>query len=167
MKEWKDLNDLLGHEIQVLFNAEQSIAGSFELLVKKASNAELKAAFQQHVNETKQHILRLQQAAKFLDVNADEEENNSIETLIAECENAVNKTSNPEVLDAALIAGVQKIEHYEICAYGNASYYAEELGFKEVADLLHKTLEEEKATNAKLNNIIREKINLKALLPST
>jgi len=162
MKEIKDLNDLLTHEIQVLYNGEQLLIAGLERMAKKASNSELKTLFQQHLEETRTHIERLKQAAGILNIDADDDGNPSMKGLIAEGEKAIHKDANNEVQDASLICGAQKIEHYEIAGYGTAAYYAEMLGQTQVASLLRQTLEEEQATDTKLNNLAKNKINLRA-----
>ena len=165
MKELRNLTDLLGHEIQVLYNAENLLLVALKRMSKKSSNLELKAVFEQHLEETETHIERLEHAAELLDIAPDEDGNPAMKGLIAEGEKLMHKDANPETLDAALIAGAQKIEHYEISGYGSAAYYAEELGFNEVAALLKQTLEEEKATDTRLNNLAKSKINIRAEHP--
>jgi len=162
MKEFKDLNDLLTHEIHVLYSGEQLLVGGLERMIKKASNTELKNLFQQHLEETRTHIQRLRQIADLLGVDADEEGNPSMKGLIAESEKTIHKDANSEVLDASLICGAQKIEHYEIAGYGTAAYYAEMLGQAQVAALLRQTLQEEQATDTKLNNLAKTKVNMRA-----
>lgn len=162
MKELKDLNDLLTHEIHVLYSGEQLLIAGLERMIKKASNTELKGLFQQHLQETRTHIERLKQAANLLGIDADDEGNPSMKGLIAEGEKTIHKDANIEVQDASLICGAQKIEHYEIAGYGTAAYYAEMLGQEQVAALLRQTLQEEQATDTKLNNLAKSKINLRA-----
>lgn len=161
MKELKNLHDLLCHEVQVLYSAEKQIFAGLTRMIKKTYNLELKAAFQQHLEETGTHIERLERCAQILNIDPDGDGNPAVKGLIAEGEKVMHKDTIPETLDAALIAGAQKIEHYEISGYGTAAYFALELGLTEVAMLLHETLEEEKATDLKLNNLAKLKINRK------
>ena len=162
MKELKDLNDLLSHEVQVLYSGEQLLIAGLERMIKKSTNLELKALFQQHLDETKTHIERLKQAAKLLNIDPDGDGNPSMKGLIAEGEKVMHKDTDPETLDATLIAGAQKIEHYEISGYGTAAHYAERLGLTQVATLLRQTLDEEQATDTKLNELAKNKLNEKA-----
>jgi len=162
MKEIKDLNDLLTHEIQVLYSGEQLLIEGLERMIKKASHIELKALLQQHLEDSRTHIERLTEAAELLGIDADDESNPSMKGLIAEGEKVIHKDANAEVQDASLICGAQKVEHYEIAGYGTATYYAEMLGQAHVASLLRQTLEEEKVTDTKLNNLAKNKINLRA-----
>jgi ferritin-like metal-binding protein YciE len=161
MKELKNLYDLLCHEIQALYSAEKLIFAGMTRMIKKTYNLELKAAFQQHLEETSLHIERLERCAQILDIDSDGDGNPAVKGLIAEGEKVMHKDVIPETLDAALLAGAQKIEHYEISGYGTAAYYALELGLIDVAILLNETLEEEKATDLKLNNLAKLKINRK------
>jgi|SRR6476661_6120318 len=162
MKELKDLRDLLCHEIQVLHNGEKLILKGLERMISKAHNPELKAMFEKHFNETEMHISRLEQVAGLLDLKPSGDDSAGIKGLIAEAEKTIHKDASPEVLDAALIAGAQKIEHYEIAGYGTALCYAQELGNHPVANILMQTLEEEQATDTLLNNLAKQKINMKA-----
>lgn len=163
MKELKDLTDLLGHEVQVLYNGEVLLIAALPRMIKKANNEALKAALSQHLEETQTHKQRLERAAKLLGIDPDGDGNPSMKGMIAEGEKVFHKDASPETLDAAIIAGAQKIEHYEIAGYGSAAYFAEELALQSVADLLKQTLQEEKATDAKLNDLAKSNINPKSV----
>lgn len=162
MKELKDLNDLLCQEVQALYNAEKLQITGLTRLIEKAENPELRAALSQHLEETHTHKERLEKTLKLLNIDSDEDGNPAIKGLIAEGEKVMHKDSTPEALDATLIAGAQKIEHYEISGYGSAKCYAEELGLDEVANLMNDTLIEEQATDTKLNDLAKQKLNMKA-----
>lgn len=166
MKELKNLEDLLAHEIQVLYDGEKMLLAGLKKMAKKATNPELKEVFEMHLEESKQHVERLELAAKRLKVSPDGDSNPSMKGLIAEGEKVMHKDVNPETLDATLIAAAQKIEHYEISGYGTAAHYAEELGFHEVAGILRQTLSEEQAADTKLNDLAKTKINIKAEHPA-
>jgi ferritin-like metal-binding protein YciE len=162
MKELKNLNDMLVHEVQVMYNAEELQILALERMVSKTSNPELKNTFEQHLEETRKHKDRLEKVGKILNIDPSGEGNPAIKGLIIEGEKVLHKDATPETLDATLIAGVQKIEHYEIAGYGTAAYLAEALGMIPVWELLSQTLKEEKDTDSKLNNLAKSKINLKA-----
>lgn len=162
MAELRNLQDLLHHEIQVLYSAETQLIAAIPRMAKKAQDQQLKSAFEMHLEQTKQQKERLEQAAKILDINPDGDGCPSMKGLIAEGEKVMHKDATPEALDAALICGAQKIEHYEIAGYGTAAHLAEGLGLKEVHQLLSKTLDEEKSTDAKLNSLAKGTINQKA-----
>jgi ferritin-like metal-binding protein YciE len=161
MKKLKNLKDLLCHEVQALYSAEELLVSGIKRMFAQANNLELKAAFQQHLEETKIHIERLLEVSRILNIDPEGDSNPAMKGLIAEGEKAMDKESNAETMDAALIVAAQKIEHYEIAGYGSATYYAEELGLYDVANLLQKTLAEEKATDKKLNMLAKDKINAK------
>jgi ferritin-like metal-binding protein YciE len=162
MKELKNLNDMLVHEIQVMYNAEELQILALNRMLGKTTNPELKNAFQQHLEETKKHKERLEKVGRIMNIDPNGEGNPAIKGLIIEGEKVLHKDASPETLDATMIAGVQKIEHYEIAGYGTASYLAEALGLMPVWELLSQTLKEEKDTDSKLNNLAKSKINAKA-----
>ncbi|MEJ7681375.1 MAG: DUF892 family protein [Segetibacter sp.] len=114
------------------------------------------------MDETKVHKQRLEEAAKYLKIDPDGDGNPSMKGLIAEGEKVMHKDATHEALDAALIAGAQKIEHYEISGYGTAAHLAEARGLTDVAGILRQTLHEEQATDTKLNDLAKTTINRKA-----
>lgn len=162
MADLKDLTDLLNHEIQVLYDAEKLLIAAIPRMAEKAKDPELKAAFQTHLEETKMHKERLEQVAKLLGIDPDGDKSPSMKGLIAESEKVMHKDATPEALDAALICGAQKVEHYEIAGYGTAAHIALGLGYDEVHKILNQTLSEEQATDTKLNNLAKGTINRKA-----
>jgi ferritin-like metal-binding protein YciE len=162
MADLKTMQDLLHHELQVLYNGEQLIIAGLPRMIQHATNEELKNAFAQHLEETRRHAERLEQVAQMLNIKAEGDGNPSLKGLIAEGEKVMHKDADPDVMDATLIAGAQKIEHYEIAGYGTARYLAQMLGQTQVAEILAQTLEEEKKTDTILNNLAMSKINQKA-----
>jgi ferritin-like metal-binding protein YciE len=162
MAELKDLTDLLYHEIQVLYDAEKLLLAAIPRMAEKAKDPDLKAALLVHLEETKVHKDRLEQVAELLDISPDGDKSPSMKGLIAESEKVMHKDATPEALDAALICGAQKVEHYEIAGYGTAAHIALGLGYDEVHRILHKTLQEEQSTDTKLNNLAKGAINRKA-----
>jgi ferritin-like metal-binding protein YciE len=162
MKELKNLNDLLKHEVQVLYEAEKLQLLALKRMTTKANNAELKDIFQQHLEETKNQKVRLERVAELLKIDPTADVNPSIVGLVAEGELVLHKDATTEALDATLIAGVQKVEHYEIASYGTAATLAEQLGLNEIYELLTVSLSEEKETDIKLSKLAKSKINRKA-----
>jgi ferritin-like metal-binding protein YciE len=162
MADLKNLQDLLHHEIQVLYSAETQLIAAMPKMAKNAHDQQLKNAFEMHLEQTKQQKERLEQAAKILGIDPDGDGCPSMKGLIAEGEKVMHKDATPEALDAALISGAQKIEHYEISGYGTAAHLAEGLGLNEVHQLLSQTLNEEKNTDEKLNRLAKTNINQKA-----
>ncbi len=162
MKELRNLRDLLCHEVQVMYSAEVLAAAGLTRMIDHAHNAELKHAFEKHRTESALQADRLKIVAKELGIDAGGEGNPGIKGLLLEGEKVMAKDADPAALDAALIAGAQKIEHYEIAGYGSAVYYARELGLESVARILDGILDEEKRTNEILNNLAKNLINPKA-----
>lgn len=155
------LRELLVDELQDLYSAETQITKALPKLAKASSDQKLKQAFEHHLEETKHHVQRLEQIFKHLEESAKGKTCEGMKGLLKEGEERMGEGGEPEVLDAGLIADAQRVEHYEIAAYGSARTYAELLGEKEVVQLLSQTLEEEKAADHKLSEVAR-KINVEA-----
>lgn len=148
-----NLTDLLVHEIQDLHSAETQLLDALPKMAAAANNEDLRAAFRDHLTETSGHVDRLVEAAERLGVAPTGETCEAMKGLIREGEKTINTMADPVVKDAALIAVAQRVEHYEIAAYGSAACFAEVTGEKEVKKLLGETLDEEKAADKKLNSI--------------
>ncbi len=162
MAALKDLTDLLHHEVQVLYDTEKLLIAAIPRMAEKARDPELKAAFKKHLAETEQHKTRLEQVAKLLDIKPEGDASAGMKGLIAEGEKVMHQNATPEAMDAALICAAQKIEHYEISGYGTAAHIALGLALDSVYQLLNLTLQEEQATDTKLNNLAKSNINRKA-----
>lgn len=147
------LKDLLIHEMKDLYSAETQLTKALPKMVEAASHEKLKAAFEEHLQETRNHVSRLEEAFGHLGENAQGEHCEAMEGLLEEGEETIQKQGDPDVKDAALIAAAQRVEHYEIAGYGTARTYAERLDLSDVASLLEETLDEEKAADKKLNKI--------------
>jgi ferritin-like metal-binding protein YciE len=157
--EIRDLRDLLHHEVQALHSAEKLITAGLPRMIQNASSPELKQAFQKHLAETEDQVKRLEEVAALLKIDASGDKNLGMAGIIAEGEQVMHKDATPEALDAALICGAQKVEHYEIAGYGTAVYLAHELGFEEAASILESILNEEKKTNQILNQLAKNLVN--------
>ena len=160
MEKMKDLKDLLKHEVMDLYSAEEQIIEALPKMMEKATDPALKKALREHLNVTEKQKTRLDKVKSLLREKGEpaEDENKGFlsglfgggghkckgtQGLIEEGEKIMGEDMNPEVMDAAIIASAQKIEHYEICGYGTAKAFAKELGLTEVAGLLDQTLNEE------------------------
>ena len=139
------VNDLLAEELRELLDAEKQAGRAYPKLVKAVSSERLKEALDQHNDETKGQIERLNQIFEALDMRARGKSCEAVRGLIEDAQDFVEKDLAPELLDVALIAAAQKMEHFEIAAYGSARAHAEALGLAKVVRLLEQTLEEEKA----------------------
>ncbi len=158
----ESLHELFVEELQDLYSAENMILKALPKMAEEASSPQLKSAFEEHLEQTRGHVARLEEIFEELeDVEADEKTCKAMKGIIAENEEFLKEDAEPEVLDAGMIAGAQRVEHYEIAGYGTVRTYAELLGHKDWAQLLQQTLDEEKATDQKLNSLA-SRINLEA-----
>ena len=158
----KKLKDLFVNEIKDLYNAEKQITKALPKMSKNATSEELKQAFEKHLKETENHVDRLEKVFKELDMKPNGKECKGIEGIITEGEELFKEIDDSSLLDAALIAAAQKVEHYEMASYGTVRTYAEILKLDNAANLLQETLNEESAANEKLNKIALTSINSEA-----
>jgi len=159
----KTLIDLLIEELQDVYSAEMQITVALPKMVNAASSPELKQVFQAHLQETRGQVKRLEQIFQILKADPGDSTCEATQGHIEEAEELIGGGHSPEVLDVALVMSAQKVEHYEIASYGSLRTLAETCGMTEVAQLLQQTLEEEKATDEKLNQIAEGEVNAKAL----
>ena len=155
------LSDLYVEELRDLYNAERQILKALPKMIKAASRDELKEALESHRQETEGHVSRLEQIFEYLGKNAKGKTCHGMEGVLSEGAELIEEDPDPEVLDAGIIAAAQRVEHYEIAAYGTARTYAQILGEDDAATLLEQTLEEEKATDERLTSIA-ERVNPQA-----
>jgi ferritin-like metal-binding protein YciE len=152
------LNELLEDELKDLYSAENQLLKALPKMAKKASTATLKDAFTAHLEETKGQVERLNQIGQLLEIKLTGKKCKAMEGLIEEGKEILEEDGNPAVIDAALIGAAQRVEHYEIAAYGTAKAMAEHLGLSEVAGLLDETLDEESAADEKLTTIAVDEV---------
>jgi ferritin-like metal-binding protein YciE len=162
MPKLSSLDDLLVHEMQDIYNAEGQILKALPKLVKAASHPDLKRAFEEHRVQTEGQVDRLEQAFKLLGVPAKGRKCDGMAGLLEEGKKVMEQEAEESVLDAALIAAAQKVEHYEIASYGCICTYAEMLGYDQVHELLGQTLDEEETTDQKLTALAETVINPEA-----
>ncbi|MGI4804520.1 MAG: ferritin-like domain-containing protein [Janthinobacterium lividum] len=159
-QEESALKELFLDEIKDIYWAELHLAKALPKMAKGSTSADLKKAFEDHLEQTKNHATRLEQAFKILGEKAEAVKCEAMNGLLKEAEELQEETDEgTEVRDVALISAAQKVEHYEIASYGTIKTLALTLGFQEVADLLNETLEEEKATDHLLTQIAEGHIN--------
>jgi ferritin-like metal-binding protein YciE len=156
------LENLFVHEIKDLINAERQLVEALPKMAKGATSTALKEAIEDHLEQTKVHVERLEQIFANLGKAARGEHCKGMEGLIAEGSKLLEEEGEDTVKDAALIGAAQKVEHYEISAYGTARTIAELLGNQEAVQLLQQTLDEEKETDAKLTELAMSEINVEA-----
>lgn len=147
------LDDLLKDQLKDLYSAENQILKALPKMAKKATSDSLAEAFTAHLEETELHVERLTQIGKLLGATLSGKKCKAMEGLIQEGKEALESSGDGRVVDAALIAAAQRVEHYEISAYGTARALAEEVGLPDIAELLQETLDEESATDDKLTTL--------------
>ena len=165
MSEINSLKDLLVEEIKDLYSAENQLLKALPKMAKAATNAELKAGFTEHLEQTRGHVARLEQAAELLAESAKGKTCKAMEGLVEEGKEAIESDAPDAIRDASLIGAAQRVEHYEIAAYGTAHAFAEKLGLEEVAELLQSTLDEETEADEKLT-ALSDAVNDEAVFAS-
>lgn len=148
-----NLHDLLLEQLQDIYYAEKHLVKAIPKMAKAASAPELKKAFTDHAAQTQGHVSRLEQVFQALGETAKTKKCPAIDGLIEEASEMIDEEGEPSVIDAGLIASAQRVEHYEIAAYGNLRVFAEALGNDEVVTLLDATLNEEKEADELLTQV--------------
>ena len=156
------LEALLVDQLKDLYSAEQQLIKALPKLAKAATNQELREGFEKHLEQTRGHSERLDRIFANIEIKGKGKKCVAMEGLIEEGKELMEEDAEPEVLDAALIAAAQKVEHYEIASYGTARTYARILERDEAARLLQETLDEEMETDKKLTELAESSINLRA-----
>jgi ferritin-like metal-binding protein YciE len=161
-KDIQTLDDLFVHQLRDIYYAEKQIVQSLPDMIEKATDSTLKRGFETHLGETKNHVKRLEQVFKMHGVEAKGIDCPAIDGIIEEADDVVADVEDKKVLDAALIAAAQALEHYEITRYGTLIAWAKQLGRPDCASVLQQNLDEEKATDAKLTSLAERNVNVKA-----
>jgi ferritin-like metal-binding protein YciE len=161
-KDIKTLNDLFVHTLRDIYYAEQQIAKNLPDMISKATDPSLKSGFETHLGETKGQISRLEQVFQMHGVEAQGVDCPAIDGILEEASEVAGEVDDKGVLDAALIAAAQAVEHYEITRYGTLIAWANMLGRDDCASVLQRNLDEEKATDEKLNKMALSSVNRKA-----
>jgi len=150
------------HTLRDIYYAEKQILKALPEMIEKATDPQLKQAFQAHFGETKNHVTRVEQVFKMHGVEAKGVDCPAIDGIIEEAEDVAGEAEAKEVLNAALAAAAQAVEHYEIARYGTLIAWAKQLGRSDSARVLQMNLDEEKAADRKLTELAEAKLNLKA-----
>jgi ferritin-like metal-binding protein YciE len=161
-KDIKTLNDLFVHQLQDIYYAEKQLVKALPKMADKATDPQLKQGFLTHLDETRTHVQRLEQVFQMHGAEVKAVNCPAIDGIIKEADEVAGEVEDKSVLDAALINAAQAAEHYEIVRYGSLVAWAKQLGRADCAGILQKTLDEEKATDKKLNTLAESKINLRA-----
>lgn len=159
----KTMDDLFLEEIKDLYDAEKQLVKALPKMAKAASSKELREGFQEHLEQTKGHAKRLERIFGLLDKKPSASKCEAMRGLIEEGEEIIDEIDASPLLDAALIASAQKVEHYEIASYGTCRTFAQMNGNSDAARLLEQTLEEEKQTDQRLTEIAEGMVNEEAI----
>jgi ferritin-like metal-binding protein YciE len=161
-KEIKKMDDLFIHTLQDVYYTEQQILKSLPAMIEKATNRQLSQALEAHRGETKGQVKRLEQVFELIGQSPKGADCPAIDGIIQEANDVAGEVEDKKVLDAAIIAAAQAVEHYEITRYGTLIAWAGELGRADAAKLLQQNLDEEKAADKKLTALAEKKVNLRA-----
>lgn len=162
-KDIKTMEDLLLHGIQDIYYAEQQIVKSLPKMIEKATNKDLVAGLEAHLEDTNKQVGRLENVFQKLGKEPSGTKCPAIDGIIKEADETAGEIEDKAVLDAAIVANAQAVEHYEIARYGTLIAWAEELGHNDIVRFLTTNLNEEKAANTKLNSVaLRKGVNTKA-----
>ena len=161
-KDIKTMDDLFVHTLRDMYYAENQIVKALPDMIEKASDPQLKQGFKSHLRETEGHVKRLDQVFRLHGAPAKGVDCPAIDGIIEEADDVAGEVDDTSVLDAALIAAAQAVEHYEISRYGSLIAWAKELGHTDSARLLKENLDEEKAADQKLTALAESKVNRRA-----
>jgi ferritin-like metal-binding protein YciE len=158
------LEEVLTDELKDIYSAENQLIKALPEMAKAAQSNDLRQAFEKHLEQTRLHVQRIEEICGDLNVKPVGKKCVGMEGLIEEGREVLQLDADPEPLQAALIGAAQRVEHYEIAAYGTARAHAKQLGYVKAFDLLGKTLEEEKQADELLTKLAENRINVKAAM---
>lgn len=161
-KDIKTMDDLFVHTLRDVYYAENQILKALPEMIEKAQDAQLKQAFRSHLDETKNQVTRLEDVFRMHGVEIKGVDCPAIDGILDEAEDIAGEVEDKKVLDAALIAAAQAVEHYEITRYGTLIEWAKQLGRNDCASRLQQNLDEEKAADKKLTMIAETTVNKRA-----
>ena len=153
------LHDLMVHELKDLYSAERQLVQALPKMAKGANSDRLRTAFENHLAQTEEQVVRIETILDSFGESPRGQKCAGMEGLIEEGKELLKEDADPDVLDAGIIVAAQKVEHYEIVAYGSVCEYARMLGHTEALQLLEKTLDEEKKADQLLNQLAEGGIN--------
>jgi len=162
MSELKSLQDLFEDELRDVYDAEKQIVKTLPKIIKAVSDDKFRDALSAHLEETKEQVSRLERAFESLELKPKGKHCSGMEGILKEGSDLLEEGGDDAVLDAAFIAGCQRVEHYEITAYGSLMAWAKTLGYSEALRLLKANEQEEKAADAKLTKLAESAINARA-----
>lgn len=161
-RDIKTMDDLFVHTLQDIYYAEKQILKALPKMIEKATSPQLKQGFEKHLRETEGHVQRVEQVFEMHGHKPKAVNCPAIDGIIEEANDIAGEIDDKQVLDAALVAAAQAVEHYEMTRYGTLVAWAKELGRADCASVLQKNLDEERATDRKLTELAESRINLQA-----
>lgn len=161
-KDIETMDDLFVHTLRDIYYAEKQIVKALPDMIEKATDPQLKQGFESHLAETKNHVKRVEEVFEMHGVEAKGVDCPAIDGILEEADEVAGEVDDKQVLDAALIAAAQAVEHYEMTRYGTLVAWAKQLGRSDCASLLQKNLDEEKGADKKLTALAESSINRKA-----
>jgi ferritin-like metal-binding protein YciE len=162
-KDIASMDDLFLHLLRDIYYAEQQITKSLPRMIDKASAPELKQGLADHLEESKDHIGRLEEVFRMIGANAKAVDCPAMDGILKEADEVAGDVADKSVLDAAIVASAQAVEHYEITRYGTLIAWARELGRDDCAAILAETLDEEKAADQLLTDVAETRVNQEAV----
>lgn len=158
----KTMEDLFSHTLRDIYYAENQITKALPKMIDKTTDGQLKQGFSEHLKETEGHVRNLEEVFRLLGLEPEGVDCPAIDGIIKETNEVAGDVDDKQVLDAALIASGQAVEHYEITRYGTLITWAKELGHADVVELLKRNLADEKAADEKLTRVAESRVNLAA-----
>jgi ferritin-like metal-binding protein YciE len=158
------LDEVLADELKDIYSAENQLIKALPKMAKAAESNDLQQAFEKHLEQTRVHVQRIEEICNNLSIKPRGKKCLGMEGLIEEGKEVLQTYAHPEPLQAALIGAAQRVEHYEIAAYGTARAHAKQLGYLKAVDLLGQSLDEEKQTDELLTKLAENRINVKAAM---
>ncbi len=161
-KDIESMDDLFVHQLKDIYYAEKRIVGALPEMIQKASAPQLKQAFESHLAETRNHVKRVEQVFQMHGATPESVDCPAIDGILEEAQEVAGEVADKQVMDAALIAAAQAVEHYEMTRYGTLIAWAKTLGRDDCANVLKANLSEEEAADKKLTQIAESGVNQKA-----
>jgi ferritin-like metal-binding protein YciE len=161
-KDIRTMDDLFVHQLRDIYYAEKQIVKALPKMIDKASDSDLKTGLRNHFDQSKNHVGRVERVFEMYDREPRTVDCPAIDGIIKEANEVIGDVEDKDVLDAAIIAAAQAVEHYEIARYGSLIAWAKQLGRDDCASVLAETLEEEKAADEKLTEVARSRVNMEA-----
>lgn len=161
-KDIKTMDDLFVHMLRDIYYAEKQIVKALPKMIDKATDADLKNGLRNHLDESRNHVARVEKVFEMHGVEAKTVDCPAIDGILKEANELAGDVEDKDVLDAAIIAAAQAVEHYEITRYGTLATFAKQLGRPDCASVLVENLEEEKAADEKLTEVAKSHVNMEA-----